>query len=158
MSERGSLASLGDFIYWIGLLRRLQDYIDQANLKYRAAGSRRVLRVLITWRLLRSRAVGMPILLLRVHWRLRSGRYARLSIILRARNKRMRKFEENLPDAIDLFNRSMKAGHNIHAGLETIATESLGSGAHGIQESGRGAGAGLADRRSLCATSASAYR
>jgi tight adherence protein B len=30
-----------------------------------------------------------------------------------------------LPDAIDLFNRSMKAGHNIHAGLETIAQETF---------------------------------
>jgi tight adherence protein B len=28
-----------------------------------------------------------------------------------------------LPDCIDLFNRAMKAGHNIHAGLETIASE-----------------------------------
>ena len=29
--------SLGDFFAWIGVLRRLQAYIDQANLKYRAA-------------------------------------------------------------------------------------------------------------------------
>ena len=33
------------------------------------------------------------------------------------------KFEEQLPDAIDLFTRTMRAGHNIHSGLETIATE-----------------------------------
>ena len=37
----------------------------------------------------------------------------------------MRRFEEGLPDAIDLFNRSMKAGHNIHAGLQTIAQETF---------------------------------
>ncbi|MGA3237770.1 MAG: type II secretion system F family protein [Bryobacteraceae bacterium] len=30
-----------------------------------------------------------------------------------------------MPDAIDLFNRSMKAGHNMHAGLETIAQETF---------------------------------
>src|SRR5262249_5706421 len=35
----------------------------------------------------------------------------------------LRRFEENLPDAIDLFNRSMRAGHNIHSGLETMARE-----------------------------------
>ena len=29
--------SLGDFVAWIGVLRRLQESIDQANLKYRAA-------------------------------------------------------------------------------------------------------------------------
>ena len=35
----------------------------------------------------------------------------------------MSKFEENLPDAIDLFTRTMRAGHNIHSGLETISNE-----------------------------------
>jgi Flp pilus assembly protein TadB len=35
----------------------------------------------------------------------------------------IQELEEQLPDAIDLFNRAMKAGHNIHAGLETIASE-----------------------------------
>src|ERR1051325_3847619 len=35
--ERGQLAFLGDFVSWLGALRRLQDHIDQANLKYRAA-------------------------------------------------------------------------------------------------------------------------
>ena len=35
----------------------------------------------------------------------------------------MKKFEEQLPDAIDLFTRTMRAGHNIHSGLETIAAE-----------------------------------
>jgi tight adherence protein B len=39
------------------------------------------------------------------------------------RSRRLRKFEEQLPDAIDLFTRTMRAGHNIHSGLETIANE-----------------------------------
>ena len=39
------------------------------------------------------------------------------------RQRRMRQIEEMLPDAIDLFTRAMRAGHNIHSGLETIATE-----------------------------------
>ncbi|MDP9170508.1 MAG: type II secretion system F family protein [Acidobacteriota bacterium] len=43
--------------------------------------------------------------------------------IMRKRNSRMKKFEEQLPDAIDLFTRTMRAGHNIHSGLETIAEE-----------------------------------
>src|SRR5688500_8646182 len=34
---RGSLAAMGDFVEWLGVLRRLQEYIDQANLKYRAS-------------------------------------------------------------------------------------------------------------------------
>src|ERR1700730_11529810 len=39
------------------------------------------------------------------------------------RARRMGKFEENLPDAIDLFTRTMRAGHNIHSGLEPISNE-----------------------------------
>src|SRR5579864_3649523 len=35
--RRGTFAFLGDFVSWIGVLRRLQLYINQANLKYRAA-------------------------------------------------------------------------------------------------------------------------
>jgi tight adherence protein B len=42
---------------------------------------------------------------------------------MQVRGKRLRKFEEQLPDAIDLFTRTMRAGHNIHSGLETIANE-----------------------------------
>src|SRR5205085_5216003 len=35
--RRGTFAALGDIVAWIGVLRRLQMYIEQANLKYRAA-------------------------------------------------------------------------------------------------------------------------
>src|SRR6266850_733986 len=35
--ERGRFGPLGDFMAWIGILRRLQDYIDQADLKHRAS-------------------------------------------------------------------------------------------------------------------------
>ncbi len=44
---------------------------------------------------------------------------------MRVRARRLAKFEESLPDAIDLFNRSMRAGHNIHSGLETIGAETI---------------------------------
>src|SRR3982074_1610017 len=35
--HRGSFAFLGDFFTWLGVMRRMQTYIVQANLKYRAA-------------------------------------------------------------------------------------------------------------------------
>src|SRR3954451_10143852 len=35
--HRGSFAFLGDLVTWVGVLRRLQEIIDQADLKYRAA-------------------------------------------------------------------------------------------------------------------------
>jgi tight adherence protein B len=104
------------------MLRRLQEIIQQANLKYRAAdvfgfslvlagASFVVLGIasssLLLVRLLAAAAIGsVPVL-----------------YILRVRSRRLRKFEEQLPDAIDLFTRTMRAGHNIHSGLETIANE-----------------------------------
>ncbi|HUS07040.1 MAG TPA: type II secretion system F family protein [Bryobacteraceae bacterium] len=121
--RRGSLAVLGGFVSWLGILRRLQMYIEQANLKYRAAevfslsvlltiGSFLLFRLFITMfalQLLLAAGIGaLPVF-----------------YITHVRNKRVKKFEEQLPDAIDLFNRSMKAGHNIHAGLDTIAAETF---------------------------------
>src|SRR5438067_12416620 len=35
--HRGSFAFLGDLVSWVGILRRLQVTIEQANLRYRAA-------------------------------------------------------------------------------------------------------------------------
>jgi len=44
-------------------------------------------------------------------------------VVMRIRRSRLNKLQEMFPDAIDLFTRSMKAGHTIHSGLETIANE-----------------------------------
>ncbi|SRR5258708_6093621 len=121
--QRGSLAFLGDFMSWLGVLRRLQQYIEQANLKYRAAD------VFILCIIL---AVSFYVLfaLLGVIWSVKillALLIGALPVfyIRRVRSRRLRKFEDNLPDAIDLFNRSMKAGHNIHSGLEAIAAETF---------------------------------
>src|SRR5580765_4435544 len=35
--HRGQFAFMGDLVKWVGVLRRLQTIIEQANLKYRAA-------------------------------------------------------------------------------------------------------------------------
>jgi tight adherence protein B len=40
-----------------------------------------------------------------------------------ARTLRMRKFEEQLPEALDLLARSLRAGHAFTAGMEMVATE-----------------------------------
>lgn len=122
--KRGHLAVLGDFFQWMGLLRRFQQYIDQANLKYRAAEVFALCLIIAagTWFLLAL--LGMSMLILRGVLSFGFGLLP-AAYIFRIRAKRLRKFEQNLPDAIDLFNRSMKAGHNIHAGLETIGAESV---------------------------------
>ncbi|HML16952.1 MAG TPA: type II secretion system F family protein [Bryobacteraceae bacterium] len=120
--QRGSLAPVGDFLVWIGGVRRLQDYIDQANLKYRAADVFALSVILAMAAFLLFALTGLQVEILRVAISLAIGA-APIFYIRRVRNRRLRKFEEGLPDAIDLFNRSMKAGHNIHAGLEALAEE-----------------------------------
>jgi tight adherence protein B len=119
--HRGTFAFLGDLVTWVGVLRRLQVMIEQANLKYRAADVFGVSLLLgIATFLLITLFGGM--FFLRLLFASAVG-VAPLFYIMRARTRRLRKFEEQLPDAIDLFTRTMRAGHNIHSGLETIATE-----------------------------------
>ena len=119
--HRGSFAFLGDLVTWVGMLRRLQVTIEQANLKYRAADVFGLSVVLGVGTFLILSLFGVMFFL-----KLLLGvviGFAPLVYILRVRARRLRKFEEQLPDAIDLFTRTMRAGHNIHSGLETIATE-----------------------------------
>jgi tight adherence protein B len=121
--KRGPLATLGDFVSWIGILRRLQMNIDQANLKYRAAEVF-TLTVIITVFFYALFGFLISMFVLRLLLAAALGSIPILYINFK-RKKRLKKFEEQLPDAIDLFNRSMRAGHNIHAGLETISQETF---------------------------------
>src|SRR6266849_8294484 len=41
------------------------------------------------------------------------------------RQRRMRQIVEMLPEAIDLFTRAMRAGHNIHSGSQALADETV---------------------------------
>ena len=119
--RRGSFAFLGDFFGWVGIVKRLQIYIQQANLKYRAAD---VVGICIAVAVLTYLVFSffIPVLALRVFLALLLASVPIL-FILQRRGSRLKKFEEQLPDAIDLFTRTMRAGHNIHSGLETIAEE-----------------------------------
>ena len=122
--QRGSFASLGDFVAWLGVLRRLQEYIDQAALKYRAADVAAISALMAIAAFLLLGFFGLSLFLLKLLFAGLIG-YIPIARVMFARNKRIRKFEEVLPDAIDLFTRTMRAGHNLHSGLETIAQESV---------------------------------
>jgi len=121
--HRGTFAFLGDLVSWVGVLRRLQELIEKANLKYRAADvfGLSVLLAVATFLLL-GLAGSANFLLVKLLAGLAAG-FGPLLYIRGVRQRRLRKFEEQLPDAIDLFTRTMRAGHNIHSGLETIAAE-----------------------------------
>ena len=121
--RRGTFAFLGDLVQWVGVLRRLQELIDQANLKYRAADvfGLSVLLAITTF-LVSGIVGGAGLLFVRLLAAIAIGALP-VVYITRVRSHRLAKFEQQLPDAIDLFTRTMRAGHNIHSGLETIASE-----------------------------------
>ena len=122
--QQSPLAPLADFFSWLGVLRRVQTYIDQADLKYRAPEVLGLSIVIAVLSFLFFGLFGLSLILLRIGFALILGAIP-LIHITRARRRRLTKFEAMLPDAIDLFNRSMKAGHNTHSGLETIAQETF---------------------------------
>ena len=120
--KRGNFAVLGDLAAWIGVLRRLQEYITQANLKYRAADVFALSIALAVGTFFVLGIFGLHLFLLRLLFAVGAGALP-VMYVMRMRTRRLKKFEENLPDAIDLFTRTMRAGHNIHSGLETVSTE-----------------------------------
>ena len=122
--RRGSLAFLGDFVSWIGVLRRLQEYIEQANLKYRAADVFGLSLAIAILTFLLLSLMGAHLVLLRILLSLGLASIP-IAYVMRVRARRLKRFEELLPDAIDLFTRTMRAGHNIHSGLETMANETI---------------------------------
>lgn len=118
---RGTFAFLGDFVEWVGVFRVLQTHINQASLTYRAAdvGGISVAIGILAYLIL-SFLPG--VFLLRLFLSVGAAAIP-VAYVERMRSARLAKFEEQLPDAIDLFTRTMRAGHNIHSGLETIAAE-----------------------------------
>jgi tight adherence protein B len=117
----GTLEFLSDFVGWLHIAKRLQSRIDQAHLTWRAID---VVGISVALFLIGYVIFDLmvPIVLLRLA--LAVG-LAALPIfyIQRKRAARLLAFEKQLPDAIDLFTRTMRAGHNIHSGLETVASE-----------------------------------
>jgi len=119
---QGTFAFLENFVEWVGLTRRLQEIIDQANLKYRAGNVAALAIALGIGAYLISGPLGVPLLVLKLLLAAVTG-WAPILYIAWKRQRRLKQFETAFPDAIDLFTRAMRAGHNIHSGLEVIATE-----------------------------------
>lgn len=117
----GTFAFFASFLDWVKPLKRLQQIIEQANLKYRATD---VFTVSVILFVLVFGLTGLFI----GYWPIKLAFASVIAAIptmyiLWKKSARLNKFEHMLPETIDLFNRSMKAGHNIQGGLETIASE-----------------------------------
>ena len=121
-SPRGSFFFLEELVKGGGLLRRLQNAIEQANLKYRAGNVALLILALFALGYAATVLASVPIVFLRLLLAALLA-FLPLAFILWKRRKRLKQFEAALPDAIDLFTRAMRAGHNIHSGLEVIANE-----------------------------------
>src|SRR6476646_5135233 len=91
--HRGSFAFLGDFVAWLGVMRRLQTYIVQANLKYRAADVVGLSLALAIGFFLLFGLFGMKLLLLRILLALLIGAIP-IAYVRMARAKRLAKFED----------------------------------------------------------------
>ncbi|HZO52520.1 MAG TPA: type II secretion system F family protein [Bryobacteraceae bacterium] len=120
--NRGTFAFMGDFRGWFRVLGRLQEMIDQANLKYRAVDIMVVSLILFVATYLVTGLFGLDLMMLQLVLGVVVATIP-VAVVMRIRRSRLDKLQEMFPDAIDLFTRSMKAGHTIHSGLETIANE-----------------------------------
>jgi tight adherence protein B len=104
-----------------GLVRPLERLIEQSGLKVTVGVV--ILSCLVTGALafalmfvyLRLTLLAIPFALL--------GGYMPIGIIKTVRNKRMIKFDEQFPEAMDLLARALRAGHALTTGLSMVAEE-----------------------------------
>ena len=107
----------------LAVMKRLQALIDQARLPYRAGNVVTVSALLLAAGYLAAELLRLfPFQVLKV---LFANGCALLPFLYvwTKRQRRMRQIEEMLPEAIDLFTRAMRAGHNIHSGLQVLSEE-----------------------------------
>jgi tight adherence protein B len=111
------------FLSRLELMKRLQTTIDQARLSYRAGNVLLLSLVVMLATYLAADILGLfPFRILKLMFSIGCSSVPFFYIRIK-RQRRMRQIEEILPDAIDLFTRAMRAGHNIHSGLQVLADE-----------------------------------
>jgi tight adherence protein B len=111
------------FLGHFQLMKTLQATIDQARLTHRAGNVVLFGVVLLASGYLAADLFGLfPFVILRAMFAIGCASLPFIYIRVK-RQRRMRQIEEILPDAIDLFTRAMRAGHNIHSGLQVLADE-----------------------------------
>jgi len=111
------------FFSRLEILRQLQAMIDQARLTYRAGNVVTFSVLLLAGTYLLADVFGLfPFLILKMLFACGCALVPFVYIRLK-RQRRMREIEGILPDAIDLFTRAMRAGHNIHSGMQVLSEE-----------------------------------
>jgi tight adherence protein B len=111
------------FLSRLEVMKHLQAMIDQARLPYRAGNVMTFsILLLAVGYLAADLLLLLPFMTLKVLLALGCS-LGPLFYIRTKRQRRMRQIEGMLPEAIDLFTRAMRAGHNIHSGLRVLADE-----------------------------------
>jgi tight adherence protein B len=111
------------FLSKLQVMKGVQDMIDQAKLPYRAGNVILFSFVLLAGGYLAADTMQLfPFLVLKALFAAGCS-IVPIAWIRVKRQRRMRQIEEMLPEAIDLFTRAMRAGHNIHSGLQVLAEE-----------------------------------
>jgi tight adherence protein B len=101
---------------------RLQEYISQAGLKMKA-GKLVLLSAVLGMGAYLLSGRFFPQLWIQFVWALGLAGIP-LAAVAWKRRRRMRRFEEHFPEALDLLGRAVRAGHAFTTGLEMIAKES----------------------------------
>ena len=115
--------SRGSFLSRFEMMKRVQDTIDQARLPYRAGNAVAFSFFLLAAGYLAADILQLfPFFILKAMFAIACS-LAPMLYVRTKRNSRMRQIEEMLPDAIDLFTRAMRAGHNIQGGLQVLSEE-----------------------------------
>jgi tight adherence protein B len=113
----------GSLLGRFALMKSLQATIDQAKLPYRAGNIVTFSFVLLISTYVAADVFGLfAFRILKIMFAIGCATVP-FFYIRAIRQRRMRQIEEILPDAIDLFTRAMRAGHNIHSGLQVLADE-----------------------------------
>jgi tight adherence protein B len=118
-----TISGVHDLYGRLEVMARLQAVIDQAKLPYRAGNVVTFSAVLFAGVfVLAHGAQFLPFAIFRVLLALAAASLP-FAFIWFKRQRRMKVLEEMLPEAIDLFTRAMRAGHNIHSAMQVLADE-----------------------------------
>ncbi|MGO6850034.1 type II secretion system F family protein [Rhizobium beringeri] len=118
LKERGA----GDSWRQTPIMQRLLQFYAQSGIKFdaRRFALFAIAGALLTWLAVRFL---VPSTLFRIPVFLLIGLLIPALVVWRARARRMRKFELKLPEALDVANRSLAAGHPLPAAISLVARE-----------------------------------
>lgn len=107
----------------LAVMKGLQSVIDQAKLPYRAGNVVTLGAIVFAASFLVADTFGLfPFLIFEILFAMGCAALPFVYLWIK-RGRRMHQIEEMLPEAIDLFTRAMRAGHNIHSGLQVLSEE-----------------------------------